>query len=163
MVLSRSAEAEQICIGPAGRIAAMKTPAYTYEIDDPDLDITYFVYSSEPIKTLEEVWHYVARFLGIRKRRLPVSWKNLPKVVKLAVQENGTVTDFDSPNLRAIKKAQRIENQKKWRIQNRRRKNQPAIFFTPASSAGGRKIKMHSRPSMFPVQCSFPGAVHTNG
>jgi len=93
-----------------------ETPPFAYDIRDPHLDVTYYVFAYAAINTKSEVWSHVARFLGSRKRRMPKSWQNLPKDVKLLVTPDGKVKAFDLPTQKQLEEAQKIQNQRKKRM-----------------------------------------------
>lgn len=94
-----------------------ETPPYAYDIRDPHMDVTYYVFAYEPIKTKPEIWSHVARFLGARKRRMPKNWQTLPKGVNLLVTQDGKVTPLDLPTQKQLDQERKIQNQKKKRIE----------------------------------------------
>lgn len=68
-----------------------KVPLFWRSIPDRNYEIIYHVFSYKEISDNNSAWIYVAKFLGLRRRKNVATQMYLPLEVKLEVQKDGSV------------------------------------------------------------------------
>lgn len=99
-------------------------PPFAYPVHDPIAKRTFYVFSYLEIKEFDELRHYVATWMGKRRRKMPKNFDNLPNQVCLVVERNGRIRSHRLPTQQQLKIEEKEQNRRKKALEKWRRSGQ---------------------------------------